>query len=483
MGIEYSPIPTPGLNASGESIPPRSFVKAGSGDEVEVTVGSNTAMIQVATAEKPDGASGAYFVTGPGTVADGSQVALYSPATPVWVKFSSAPSGTDCGPVNDSWEASDAGTGFQLHRYNSATGMGLVSLKPAISTSSPGSDPACEVGSPMLFSTDRFGDNKVLSAWDVTPIKNDLAEVDIDATFQDLRLQWASDNPTNMWQSAILYRVNPSGETCTDEYVLRFDEASWTLTLALVDGLGSGNCATEAYWVWKCTHTGTEQPDRTNEFKLFFGDGGTRTGEAYIDPPSRCTFYLKPTVPLNCTNESETLNFVHPDVIWMDFNGQAMRFLRGYCFRNTSLQTGAYCFPTSEPRLEYSPPIPAPYTQLWPDIPGLFESLPVPEDPSQALWMGSIGIVVTEDPENAETPFTYKIQASILLQDNSLELSPPASQIVYVSESFNTNSSGAGILEKLRDGLTIAGPDESQSFWREWSASAIGTPSSVRVYI
>lgn len=198
MPVEYSPTSITGVNGSGESIPPRSFVKSGaSGSNVTITRGADTSTFRAVTAEKPNGSDGdAYFVTGPVATADGSQLLLYSPVTPVWVKFDSVPTGNACGPVSGQWTASSSGTGFRLLHYESSSGMGLIvanvgdSAGPGAGGGTGGGGVcACDVSVPGVVAVDCLA-QPLAYRWEVTlpaPIGN------VTVTYDQESGYWVSD--------------------------------------------------------------------------------------------------------------------------------------------------------------------------------------------------------------------------------------------------------------------------------------------------
>lgn len=310
MPVEYSAIAVTGVNGSGESIPARSFVKAGaSGSDVTLTRGSGSSTFRAVTAEKPDGTSGdAYFVTGPAATADGSQVALYSPATPVWVKFDSAPTGNTCGPVSGEWTASDSGTGFRLLHYESVAGLGLIVASVGGNAGdSSGANCPCRrgTGSVTPTLTDLFGHDQ-MNSWQVTDPASALVtylnENGFSVTADDLVAAWDNDTPTNGWISDVVVRT--CGEE-TDDYVLTVEEdatyAFKAIFARVVDEYDTGpNCPDEIYLVFVCSDTLSPYPDRTNNLRLL--DKETKTSQdndetnTYVDPPDGCEWCLLPAV-------------------------------------------------------------------------------------------------------------------------------------------------------------------------------------------
>lgn len=122
--MSFQAITFPAANKSLESIPARSFVRIDSGQNVDI----GGSPFRVVNGYKPNGTAGEYWVTGDGLVPDteDSQFVMYIPVSPVWVKFSAAPTGTTCGPVDDEWTASDSGSGFKILYYDETVGYGLI---------------------------------------------------------------------------------------------------------------------------------------------------------------------------------------------------------------------------------------------------------------------------------------------------------------------------------------------------------------------
>lgn len=98
-------------NASGETIPARSFVQV----DADRARGDHRAYDVV----KPDGNGLVYLVTENRPIASADYGIAYNPISPVPVKHSSAPTPVEeVGPASSSWECDPNGTGFAAMRVS-----------------------------------------------------------------------------------------------------------------------------------------------------------------------------------------------------------------------------------------------------------------------------------------------------------------------------------------------------------------------------
>lgn len=119
--MSFGPPPLQIKNVSGETIPPRSFVKLGA----FVTANGRASM----EADKPDGSEGAYGVTAAKEIpADGIGICYRAFDQGVWVAFEgTAPEeGDTWGPAEGEWKLNSGGTGYAVVQVDVAAERAFV---------------------------------------------------------------------------------------------------------------------------------------------------------------------------------------------------------------------------------------------------------------------------------------------------------------------------------------------------------------------
>lgn len=111
-------------NSTGETIPPRSFVKVAPYEKLE----NNR---HVVTGEKPDGDGDLFVITGECSIAAGRTGVAYWATAPVWVAFSGDPPDleegiVEVGPSEGSWEMDAEGSGFHCLFVDEDKSLALV---------------------------------------------------------------------------------------------------------------------------------------------------------------------------------------------------------------------------------------------------------------------------------------------------------------------------------------------------------------------